>query len=336
MHVDTPGAPTAASVPVERPPEPVIRHGGTVHKVVVNSETGETTYSKQAPTKAAPSAPPSPDAIVVTGPQGSPIPLWRAGPKDKVRIPQLGEGTSGETSIETAVHLGYLRPALGGGYESTMPASAAPAPVAPVPPTEIKPDAAKGPDGDGEISMEGVSGTSPITDITMSMLKKDAGETMTNGITMAMIRGLDADGMIQDVARRAGKDPAEVKEAVEAVTADYTRAARQVAMANGLGANAGAWSAFVAWASERQPDAALSALTNFVEKHEAGGLARLVRQFSRTENSKVAFSDDEILNASFGSGIKAVRTDKGVQLSIPGHGTMSLKTALARGIVRTS
>ena len=333
--IEAEARPNSISAPAPKPSEPVIRHGGTVHRVTVSSETGETTYSKMEPTKAAPSAPPAPDAIVVTGPQGSTIPLWRAGPTDKVRIPQLGAGSSGETSVEVAVHLGYLRPAVGGGFESTMP-TAAPTPAAAAATPAPAPPAPKADDADGEISMQGVSGTSAVTDLTMSMLKKDAGETMTNGLIQAAISGMDADGMIQDVARRAGKDPALVREAVQAVTADYTRAARQVAVANGLGQNDGAWTAFVQWASDRQPDAAQNALTDFIEKHEAGGLARLARQYARTEGSKSAFSDAEILGASFGNGIKAVRGEKGVELEIPGHGRMNLKTALARGIVRLS
>src|SRR5207249_430969 len=180
------------------------------------------------------------------------------------------------------------------------------------------------------------AGTSTATDLTKRMLTRDAGPAISTALTQAVISGKDTASFVRDIANRSGQSEADVSKAVETVTADYTRAARRIAVANGLRDGDSAFAGFIGWASENQPDAAQTAFLEFADNHNAGPLTRLVRQYNRSGQAESAYSDAEIMSANFGSGIKPVKTDKGVLLDVPNHGRMSLRDAMARGIVRVS
>ena len=47
-------------------------------------------------------------------------------------------------------------------------------------------------------------------------------------------------------------------------------------------------------------------------------------------------SADDVLNASFGSGIKAQLVDRQVVLEIPGHGRMTYRSAIKAGLIKVS
>jgi hypothetical protein len=313
----------------------VYREGGVVYKTQMD-EAGNATQTvtrRMAATPPTPSTDPLDSAI---GADGFVIPRSRLTSEKGVMIshPRLG----GNMPLSEAINLGWARKTADGNFAmagefadlngDAGPAATTPPAVAPKP--EQKPDA------DAEaVSMVGVSGTLATTDVAKSMLVRDAGEVVANGMTMAYIKGLDVDSYASEIASRTGQDPKEVRAAADAVAADYTRAAREVAAANGVANRDGAWSKFIEWASAKNPDAALTAFDAFVSKHEAGPLARLAKQYARSGEAETAFSDEEILNADFGDHIEAVRTNEhGVQLRIPGYEQMSLKAAVARGLVR--
>jgi len=312
-----------AEKPESAPAEPIHREGGVVHRLQMREDgSSDLSVVRRGPVGAPAESNDPLDSATLNGMR---VPRARLTEKAMLDYPRLG----GSMPLSQAVDFGWLKKNADGSYSwagemadlATAPAVAA---------------ANDQKAADGDISMIGVEGTKSTTDMAVKLLRRDAGETVANGLTQAVIAGKDPAAFIADISRRSGQSEAEIRQAVDAVTADYSRAAKQVAVANGLRPGDASWDMFTAWVSENQAQAGHDALTRFVDDHEAGPLARLVRQYSRSGAAQSAYTDAEILSANFGSGIKAVQTEKGVLLDIPNHGRMTLKAAMARGIVRVS
>ena len=316
---------TGAPSDTPAPSQPAYREGGVVYKVQVdeNGNTSSTVTRRSAAPKSEPVR-----GAYVQDPVLGPIGLDRAKADSTITIPGMGD-----SSAQAWEQIGMLRRLPTGGYELAGQAARQAADALDAPP-QTKQDA---PADSEPVSLAGVQGTSPTTDLSHKMLRKDAGEAVANGLTMAIIKGSETSGLVSEIAQRSHQDPKDVQAAVDQVTADYTRAAKQVVFANGVPNRDGSFEAFVQWASDKAPDAAMTAFQNFVERHDAAGLGRLARQWARSGQAETTYSDEAILNAEFGDGIKAIRTNEhGVVLVIPGHGQMSLRAAIQRGLVRVS
>jgi hypothetical protein len=305
----------------ESAPVAEYREGGVVHRLQMSDDGS---VASESVTRRVPAAPAveSSDPLENATLNGSRVPRARLTEDAMIEHPRLG----GNMKLGQAVDFGWIKKNAAGEYAWAGEMSDlgnAPAPS----------EAEK---ADGEVVIPADAGTSTTTDLTKRMLVKDAGPMVSNGLTQAVITGKDTTSFISEISRRTGQPEAEIKQAVDTVTADYTRAAKKIATANGLRDSDSAWAGFVAWASEHQADAATNAFTAFADGHEAGPLVRLVKQYNRSGQAESAYSDAEILSANFGSDIRAVKTANGVELDIPNHGRMTLKAAMARGIVRVS
>lgn len=297
------------------------REGGVVHKLQMHEDgSSEMTVTRRAP---APKPVESADPLENATLNGSRVPRARLTEDAMIEHPRLG----GNLPISEAINLGWLKKTADGGFAWTGEmADIATAPAA-------ESEQAK---ADGEVVIPADAGTSTTVDMTRKMLAKDAGPMVSNALTQAVIKGADVAPFVAEIARRTGGDAAEIRQAVDSVSSAYVASARKIAVANGLRDGDSAWAGFIGWISEHQPDAAQAALTEFADNHNAGPLTRLVRQFNRSGQAESAYSDAEIMSANFGSGIRAVKTDKGVLLDVPNHGRMTLRDAVARGIVRVS
>jgi hypothetical protein len=324
---DTLGKAMAAKPAAAAPSSQVGREGGVVRKQQFQEDGSSTVvYTRREAMAPTPVALDPLDRATLNG---SKVPRARLTEEAMVSHPRL----DGDMPIKNAIDLGWIKKTADSGFAwaGEMADIADPAPSGKFP----RQDGKEGPQQEEAVSLSGVEGTPPMIDVTKSMLTKQAGPQVANGLTAAYIAGTDPTSFVDEIARKTGQDPKEVREATDAVAAAYTKSARQVAMANGLGSNPGAWETFVAWASDKQPQAAQEAFLNFVNKHDASGIGRLARQYSRSGAGKVQYSDAEILGATFGDGITAVRTiEHGVVLNIPGHPQMSLRAAVERGLVQ--
>lgn len=333
MVVSEPGQPSAASKPAAAPVEQVsAKQGGIVTRY--ESATGQITRSGM--TRASVAAGPSTEGFSVRSETG-PIPLAMAKGSDVVMIPQLGAGKAGETSVDAAVMAGFLIPNASGRGFSVAPGMGEPADSpAPVSQKDAPPKVEEKPVVDpDDITAEGIPGTTAGADFIHGKLRDAAGPTLYAGLVQRMIVAGDPSDIVESIAQKTGRAPAEIREEVQGVFAEYETSAKAVAAKAGVPNHA--WDAFLAWSAANQPDAALTAMDRFVTKHEFTGLARLAKQFSRTGQATTAYSDDAILAANFGPGVSAFRDENGrVMLRLEGHGAMTLQKAHAAGLVRLS
>jgi hypothetical protein len=280
-----------------------VRTGGSV----VRSQGGETsevgTYTNINTANLNASGP-----LDVRTPWGSP----RQGalmPTDIVRLP------SGETSVQVAESLGLIEKDIHGRYV-IVPDGEARA-LASEQPQEAPQDDAQAfsnPAIEQELGSL-CAAVMPSTQVAIAQQLIAAGTVNPNTLARA--------------AGEAAIEPGALDGRLSTVIEGFT--AQADSTLKGLGADDP--QAFYEWARENAPDALRRAMNDHVMERTTRGYTPLFQQYVET---LAVHSPEDVLNASFGDGIKVQMIDKQVVLDIPGHGRMTYRSAVKAGLVRVS
>ncbi|WP_150117429.1 hypothetical protein [Microvirga vignae] len=162
----------------------------------------------------------------------------------------------------------------------------------------------------------------------------DLAASISSGTQVALAQQMIAEGSINanTLARAAGEssqEPGVLNERINAVAQGFQT--QTDSMLKGPGADD--TSRFYEWAQENHPQELRKAMTDHVMERTTKGYAPLFNQYVE---SLADHSAEDVLNASFGDGIKAQMIDSQVILDIPGHGRMTFRSAVKAGLVRVT
>jgi hypothetical protein len=159
----------------------------------------------------------------------------------------------------------------------------------------------------------------------------DLASTITPTTQVALAQQIIADGSINQntlarAAGEAGQEPGVIGERINTVVQSFQ--AQTDSMLKGLGADD--TSQFYQWAQENHPQELRKAMTDQVMERTTRGYQPLFNQYVET---LADHSAEDVLNASYGSGITARMEGKQVLLNIPGYGTMPYRSAIKAGLI---
>jgi hypothetical protein len=136
-------------------------------------------------------------------------------------------------------------------------------------------------------------------------------------------------GTLNRAASESGIEPNVLGERINTVVENFTHQAES--MLKGLGADDP--SAFWDWAQENHKAELQRAMSDHAMLRTTSGYTPLYQSYVET---LADHSPEDVLNASFGSGIKAQMIDRQVVLDIPGHGRMTYRSAIKAGLIKVS
>jgi hypothetical protein len=170
---------------------------------------------------------------------------------------------------------------------------------------------------------------STYTETLIAETVERAGIGTVGGVIETMITGGDPEPFIRDVATAMHIEPHEARGKIAEIHEEFRQQTRRA-----LGFDAETFEQFSEWAqSPEQGRAAHEAMWRQVE---FGDLRPMKQLAARFRSSGVQWDEESVLNAEFGSGITARRSDDGktVLLDIPNHGSMAFRQAVQLGLVR--
>jgi hypothetical protein len=228
-------------------------------------------------------------------------------PNDIVRLP------SGETTVQVAESLGLIEKDIHGRYV-IVPDGEARALASEQPQEAPQDDAQALPDTAAEANLADLAAIiSPSTQVSvLQQLVGNDGNIHPNTLARA--------------AGESGLEPGVLNDRISTVVQGFQHQAETVL--KGLGADDP--STFWEWAQENHAADLKKAMTDHAMERTTRGYQPL---FERYVESLAEHSPHDILNASFGSGIKAQMVDRQVVLEIPGHGRMTYRSAVKAGLI---
>jgi hypothetical protein len=171
----------------------------------------------------------------------------------------------------------------------------------------------------------------PGVEDTINTVVQRLGVSQTVALAEHAIRGNDVPNM-GELASKLNLEPAKAQEVYDRTVSAFRTQAQSAAAS--VGVDASAWADFCSWAATERPNEKHAAEMAHFEKGRTSGIRALAKEFLSTGRQ---FSDNDLLNAEFGSGITAnLNRDGQVILDIPGRGTIPARQAIKLGIIRIS
>jgi hypothetical protein len=170
------------------------------------------------------------------------------------------------------------------------------------------------------------------TEATIGVAVEKLGVQQVAALAEHTMKGNDVAKLIPEVASRLGMESEQAQAVYDRTVAAFVKQAQ--AAASTAGVSADAWDDFCEWARTERPAEKHKAESEHFEYGRTGGIKALAKEYAATGRQ---FDAESVLAAEFGNGITARKDESGaVILSIPGHGSVSFKQAVALGLIRVS